>query len=105
EAPTFLFVRGNDKNALTDDPINPAVPALVGEIPFTIEPLQLPQASWQPGSVKFIRDDVLAACQKEVEKATAAISTATSKFEEAVKNSVDSSSNPGPRTPSPESAV
>jgi hypothetical protein len=98
EAPTFLFVRGNDKNALTDDPIKPAVPALFGDIACSIESLQLPQASWQPGSVQFVRDDILAAGQKEIEKATAAIETAKTKFDEAVRKTVAVS-------PSPDAAV
>ncbi|HEY2411057.1 MAG TPA: PSD1 and planctomycete cytochrome C domain-containing protein, partial [Pirellulaceae bacterium] len=105
EAPTFLFVRGNDKNALTDEPIKPAVPALFGDIPCSVESLQLPQASWQPSSVQFVRDDILAAGQKEIEKAKAAIATAKSKFDEALQKAVNISPSPESRVPSPHPAL
>jgi hypothetical protein len=103
EAPTFLFVRGNDKNPLSDDPIKAGVPALFGDIPCSIESMQLPQASWQPGSVPFVRNDVLAAGQADIEKAKTTIAKAKSKFDEAVKKTATASDEVHP--PMPAAAV
>ena len=56
--PTFVFVRGNEKNPLKDESIAPAFPRLFGEIACSVKPVQLPRSVWYPGSADFVRDDI-----------------------------------------------
>src|SRR5439155_3674282 len=103
--PTYLFVRGNEKNAQKDEPIKPALPSLFGGINYSVEPVQLSRAVWYPGSAKFVRDDTLAAAQSELEKAKAALISAKAKFDEVSKISATDSAALDPRPPSPASPL
>jgi len=104
--PTFVFVRGNDKNPLKEEPMKPCLPALFGDIPCTVNPVPLPQSVWYPGSLAFVRNDVLALGRKEIEKAQAALATAKSKFDDAAKTpAVFDSAAPDPRPPIPSPAL
>ncbi len=103
--PTFVFVRGNEKNPLKDEAITPGLPSLFGDATCAIEPVQLPQSVWYSGSVKFVRDDVLALGQKEIEKAQAALTAAKSKFDEAAKSSPANSVISEMTPPAPHAAL
>src|SRR5262245_30230381 len=103
--PTFVFIRGNEKNPQKDEPIRPALPSLFSDIRCSIEPVQLSPAVWYPGSSKFVRDDTLAAAHAELEKAKAALVAAKSKFDAALKSAATESTNSEPQPPTPASAV
>lgn len=85
EAPTFLFVRGNDKNPAADEPLSPAVPRLFADGRCTIERQPLPPTVSYPGLADFIRQETLTAARKELEKARNSLATAQQKFEQAVE--------------------
>src|SRR5205814_942855 len=85
DEPTYIFMRGNEKNPLKDEWIPPAFPGLLSNTSCSMEPVQLPQSVWYPGSVAFVREDILSAARGEVEKANAALAAAKSKFEQVVE--------------------
>lgn len=99
--PTFVFVRGNEKNPLKDEPVQPVLPPIFGKFAAGIESVQLPRSVWYPGSLDFVRTDVLAAAQKEVENAKKALAAAQAKFDDALQKPAAESaaSEAGPPTP------
>jgi hypothetical protein len=103
--PTFVFVRGSEKNPLKDEPMKPGLPSLFGDTGCTIEPVQLPQSVWYSGSVTFVRDDVLALVKKEIEKAQSALAAAKPKYNDAAKSPEADSATSDPRPPIPSPAL
>ena len=64
ETPTFLFVRGDEKQPLKDKPLAPALPAwLTAGKPFAVAPVNLPPAGYYPNSRAFVHEESLAAAQ------------------------------------------
>jgi hypothetical protein len=59
-APTYLYVRGNEKQPVKDRPISATVPEFLTGRGLSIEPVSLPRESWYPGSRRFIGDEQLA---------------------------------------------
>jgi hypothetical protein len=105
ETPTFVFVRGNDKNPLSDEPLKPTVPKIFSDTTCSIDPVALPQAVAYPGLARFVREETLAVARKEVEKAKAAIVAAEKKLAEASKVPQDLATSPEPLAPSPVTAL
>ena len=104
--PTFVFVRGNEKNPLTEEPIKPAFPRVFsGDVTSPIEPVQLPRSVWYPGSVGYVRDDVLAGARAEVEKAKAALKAVNSKFDDALKKTAKNGAVADAQPPTPDIGV
>jgi hypothetical protein len=105
DEPTFLFLRGNEKNPLKDEPLKPALPAVFGGVTCQIEPVQLPRSVWYTASVDFVREDILAAARADVDKAKTAVAAAKSKLDEVLKKSASGSSSPAPQPPAPDIAL
>lgn len=74
--PTYLFIRGNDKDPVKDKPLSPAVPKLFRDVAFQVQPVTLPAAATYPGLQTYIQEESLAAARADVEKAAAAVATA-----------------------------
>jgi len=53
-APTYLYVRGNEKDPDTSKPIPPTVPASLRGPAFEIKPVSLPPAAFAPDSRDFV---------------------------------------------------
>ncbi len=49
DAPTYLFMRGDDRYPDKEHPLTPAVPASLGNTELNIQPVSLPIASFYPG--------------------------------------------------------
>lgn len=77
-APTVVFVRGDEKNPLTDRPLGPAVPRLFGIEPLSVRQIELPAAGYYPGMLKVLSQESLAADRRAVDAASAALATAES---------------------------
>ena len=73
--PTYLFVRGNDKDPVTDEPLAPAVPAVLGG-KLDAKPVRLPAEAYYPGLQAFVRDEASAATRAEAGKARVALAKA-----------------------------
>jgi len=79
EAPTYRFVRGDEKNPVTSEPISPGVPPVLAFGDVEIKPVSLPIESHQPG----LRPWVL---QNHLHFAEAQLKAARDGLEQARKN-------------------
>jgi hypothetical protein len=76
ETPTFLFVRGNDKDPVKDKPLAPAAPKVFQQVSFDLQPVNLPTTVWYPGIQPSVQAESVAAAKAEIEKAKAALAKA-----------------------------
>ncbi|MDB5338060.1 MAG: Planctomycete cytochrome, partial [Planctomycetaceae bacterium] len=101
--PTFLFVRGDDKQPVQDKPIEPAVPAALGGQPLKWDPVSLPAAAYYPGVQKLIHDEAAAAAEVEVKRVETLLATTQQNLSMARKKLADFQSNaatpPAPTAP------
>ncbi|MCE9524881.1 MAG: DUF1549 and DUF1553 domain-containing protein, partial [Planctomycetales bacterium] len=74
--PTFLFVRGNDKEPVKDKPLSPASPKVFQQVKFDVQPVNLPAAVWYPGLQPSVQAETVAAAKAEIEKAKVALTAA-----------------------------
>jgi Protein of unknown function (DUF1549)/Protein of unknown function (DUF1553)/Planctomycete cytochrome C len=74
--PTFLFVRGNDKDPVKDKPLAPAAPKVFQQVSFDVQPVNLPSTVWYPGLQASVQTETLATAKAEIEKAKVALTTA-----------------------------
>jgi len=72
-APTYLYVRGNEKQPDKSKALPPAVPKCLGGRPISIEPVHLPRAAVAPEKRGFVIRDLLVAGAKDIEKARAKV--------------------------------
>jgi hypothetical protein len=89
DAPTFLFVRGNEKEPLKDKPIAPGVPKLFQEVGFHIEPVNLPPAAYYEGVKEFVQVEALAAARQAADAARSALEAAQKKLADAKQKHAD----------------
>lgn len=73
--PTYLFVRGDDKQPVKDKPIEPAVPTALGGQPLKLEPVPLPAAAYYPGVQTVVHDEAAAAAEVEVKRVQTLLTT------------------------------
>jgi Protein of unknown function (DUF1553)/Protein of unknown function (DUF1549)/Planctomycete cytochrome C len=67
EAPTFLFIRGDEKEPDKDHPLKPGLPAiLAGKAPFEVRPVSLPLEASRPGLRRFVAEEELARAKADV---------------------------------------
>ena len=71
-APTWFFVRGDERNPLTNEVIAAGVPAALGGR-LEVEELILPPAAQRPDDREFVRDDLLAASARAIATAQSAV--------------------------------
>ena len=66
DAPTHLFVRGEESKADTSRSIPPGVPEALRFGALTIEPVPLPKAAWQPARQPWVIETHLAAARRSL---------------------------------------
>jgi len=76
DTPTYLFVRGEEKQPDTDHPLESDVPAVLADLPFEVARIDLPLEAYYPGFAPAAR-------RKVVEIAEAAIKTARGEMQSA----------------------
>ncbi|MBM3964867.1 MAG: DUF1553 domain-containing protein [Planctomycetes bacterium] len=69
EEPTYLYVRGDERNPDKSKIMTPGVPAILAFDEIKIEPVSLPSDAWQPERRAGILDAHVAASKKRVEAA------------------------------------
>ncbi len=69
-APTYVFVRGDERNSLTNEVIAPTVPAMLGGR-LNVQPVNLPWLAGNPDQRDFVIRDTLAASEQSVAAAKA----------------------------------
>lgn len=105
EAPTFLFVRGNEKNPVSDEPLLPGVPQLFSEVGCKIEPQKLPQVASYPGLAEFIQKETLTAARKELDKARTMLASAEQKFAQEMNQAKQAAPSAEASVPGPSPAL
>lgn len=91
--PTYLFVRGNEKEPVTDAPLAPGLPEVLGG-GVHIEPVKLPPRAYYPGLAEFYQRETLAAAQAAADQAAAALEEARAKLAQAEAALAAQSSQP-----------
>src|SRR5262249_44258887 len=66
DSPTFLFVRGDDKNPVKDQPLSPGVPRLLALGELDIQPVKLSATAQTPGLRPFVLENYLRAAEKRI---------------------------------------
>jgi len=65
EAPTYLFVRGEERNVDPSRVLSPMVPRALGGRPAGVEAVPVPTPARTPGKQAFVRRDLRAAAERE----------------------------------------
>jgi hypothetical protein len=76
DAPTYLFVRGDEKNPRKDKPLPPGVPAILAFDQLDITPVALPAEAHSPGLRPVVLDNYLRAAEKQIVSARADLAKA-----------------------------
>lgn len=95
DTPTFLFVRGNDKQPEKDHPLTAGLPDILrmGQPDFTVTPVSFSATAYYPGLQPFVQEETLAAANADVTKATTALTAAQNNLATAKQKLVELSSS------------
>ena len=83
DAPTYLFVRGQEAQPDKSTVISPGIPKLLAFRDLNVEPTPLPAEAWQPERRTWVREAYLAAADKNVAAAEGGVAAAISRPAEA----------------------
>ena len=100
DAQTFVFVRGNDKEPLKDQPLSPAVPKVFAGVPFAVEPVSLGPTAYYQGLVNFVREESRAAAKAAIAKARADVAKAEQALSAAKQKEAQVAAKPAAAAPS-----
>ena len=89
ETPTYLFVRGQEKDPDKSTVIAPGVPAIVEFEKLTIQPVSLPVEAWQPERREWVGKAHVRAAEARLEAARAKVTPAREKLAKAEKHEAD----------------
>ncbi len=78
DAPTYVHIRGDDRNPDTSRPMQPSVPDLLRWRPFQIDPILLPRESFEPALRDYVLDTYLQNAQSKMLEAKQVLATAQS---------------------------
>ncbi len=67
--PTYLYIRGDEKNPDKSTVIAPGVPALLAFKELSIEPVTLPEQAWRPAQQPWVLDAYIAAAEEKLKAA------------------------------------
>jgi hypothetical protein len=70
DAKTVVLLKGDDRKPDPNQPVTPAVPALLGGPPLSIQPVKLPLAAYAPDKRPFVIEETLAAADKAAKEAS-----------------------------------
>ncbi|QDT75513.1 Planctomycete cytochrome C [Lacipirellula limnantheis] len=79
DAPTYLFVRGQETQPDKSQAILPGVPELLAFRELNVQPVSLPVEAWQPERRAWVREAYLAAAAKRVAAAEADLAAVLSR--------------------------
>jgi mono/diheme cytochrome c family protein len=85
DAPTFVHIRGDDRNPDQGRVIQPAFPAFLGFDEAKIEPISLPAEAYEPGLRPFVVEAHREAAERGIVEARAALDAALRKRTEAAQ--------------------
>jgi hypothetical protein len=76
DAPTYLFVRGDERQPRKSRPLAPGLPALLLRRPLDIRPVALPLEAHTPGLRRLVLDNYLRQADRRIAAARAAVEQA-----------------------------
>ena len=77
-APTFRFIRGDDRQPDKENPIQPGVPEVLGNSTLNIKPVSLPVESYYPALQPKLLKDSIETAQNKIELAQSELKNAKS---------------------------
>jgi hypothetical protein len=83
DAPTYLHIRGDDRNPDKSRTIMPTLPRFLSFDEFPIEPVTLPTEAHQPGLRSFVEEAYLKNAEAKIAESAAAVETARMQFAQA----------------------
>ncbi|MCO6455354.1 MAG: DUF1549 domain-containing protein, partial [Pirellulaceae bacterium] len=83
QAPTYLHVRGDDKQPDTSQALEPAVPGVLAFEPLQVQPVELPPEAHQPALREYVLRDALRLAERELAVADEEVARAQERVEEA----------------------
>ena len=89
DSPTYLFIRGQEKNPDKSTVISPGVPKLLAFKELKVEPVELSVEAWQPERRPWVLEAHLATARNKVESAEAELQKANEKLNIAEQKDVD----------------
>jgi hypothetical protein len=96
DSPTFLFVRGDDKNPVKDQPLLPGVPRLLALGELDIQPVKLSATAQMPGLRPFVVENYLRAAEKRIAGARAELEKARKDLVEIERTVQKEATKPAP---------
>jgi len=96
QTPTYLFVRGNEKNPDKSVVMKPGVPEVLAFKPLEIKPVSLPPKAWQPERQPWVVASHLKAAAKKTETAQVGVKKAQDQLAAANKTLAKLKTNPPP---------
>jgi hypothetical protein len=87
DAPTYRFVRGDERQPLKDRPLSPGLPPLLAFGELDIKPVPLPTEAQAPGLRPFVLEDHLKQAQTKIDVARTALAKAKADLATAEKTS------------------
>jgi mono/diheme cytochrome c family protein len=110
ERPTYLFVRGDERNPKKDAPMPPGVPAALGGT-FEVAKVDLPPAAYYPGLAPHVREAYravakgsVATAEQELKTSEAALTQAQATFTK-LASAVDAKSQAATTQPASQAVV
>jgi len=80
DLPTYVHIRGDDRNPNTSQVMKPSVPELLRWEPFQIEPVSLPREAYEPALRAYVADTYVSDLQAKVLSAKQAMTQAKSQL-------------------------
>ncbi len=102
DEPTYLYIRGDEKNPDQSAVMTPGVPALLEFEKLTIQPVTLPAEAWQPQRRPWIAKASIDAAQKKLDAAEAALTKADAELAGAQATAAKTAATPRPPPPATE---
>jgi hypothetical protein len=84
-APTYRFVRGDERQPVKDKPLAPGLPPLLAFAPLEIRPVPLPAEAHAPGLRPFVLEDHLRLAEHQIRTARGTLADARKALAEAEK--------------------
>ena len=102
DVPTFLHIRGDDRNPDREHPLPPAIPAFLAFEQFPIEPVRLPVDAARPQLRPELLDALRKSAASRIEQTQQDVIRANAAVEEAAKREAAAAATPAPtKTDSP----
>jgi mono/diheme cytochrome c family protein len=93
DAPTYLFVRGDEKRPKKDRSLSPGVPEILSLGRLDIKPVALPPEAHSPGLRRFVLENHLKAADRQIAAARQALEQAKKTLAEIERKSKQTASN------------